>query len=346
MTQSINKKDAQADLLLNGESIEDVYKLIKTLSGKRGRDFKNITLDEFRDLYTTTTKRYSSFAIPKRSGGSRTISAPDPELKVVQTLLSTCLARLYEPPAAVHGFIEGKSVVSNAELHLRKPFVLNIDLLDFFHSIDSSRIMVVLQRQPFNFSERMAFHLTWLCCFKQRLPQGAPTSPVLSNIVCQRLDVLLQEFAVENNLTYTRYADDLSFSSSDEWKNEWPGQIGAIIAEEGFTVNAKKVRIQNSAQRQEVTGLTVNEKTNVSREYIRLIRSMLYNWEKLGYTSAQERFHKTFVKRPATYACEEPQLLYVLEGKLNYLKMVCGADDDIFLRYISQYFKLRKRDNM
>ena len=160
--------------------------------------------------------RYRTFAIPKKTPGeTREIKAPVPGLLRVQRLLLRCLTAAFTTcdPAA-HGFVPGRSVRSNAEPHVGRRFVLNLDLKDFFPSTSEKRIVAVLQLPPFALRKPVAALVASLCCDQDSLPQGAPTSPLLTNAVCQRLDRRLRQLARGHYCTYTRYADDLTFSSN------------------------------------------------------------------------------------------------------------------------------------
>lgn len=163
---------------------------------------------------TPTAQRYDSFDIPKRMGGKHRILAPFPALKFIQRKLGQILQMVYEPKPSVHGLGSGRSVVSNARRHLKKRYVLNIDLEEFFPSINYGRVRGMFLAKPYNLDPSVATALAQICCFENQLPQGAPTSPVVSNMICAQLDTQLQRLAKEHKCTYTRYADDLSFSTT------------------------------------------------------------------------------------------------------------------------------------
>lgn len=158
-------------------------------------------------------KKYVEFLIPKKSGGYRKISSPSTALKIIQRKLSQVLYSVYTPKAPVHGFTPSRSIVTNAEQHVRKRFVFNIDISDFFGSIHFGRVRGVFMKEPYNRPSEVATVLAQICCFSNKLPQGAPTSPVVSNMVCARLDSQLRLLAKERHCSYTRYADDITFST-------------------------------------------------------------------------------------------------------------------------------------
>jgi len=157
-------------------------------------------------------ERYDRFEIPKKSGGTRIILSPIPPLKKIQEKLKCALDKIYNPSRVVHGYVCGKSVVSNARKHSGRKYLLNIDLKDFFPSINFGRIYGLFKAYPFNFPEKIAMLIAQICTYEDQLPQGAPTSPVLSNMICKRLDKDLEKLSKIVKVTYTRYVDDISFS--------------------------------------------------------------------------------------------------------------------------------------
>lgn len=245
-------------------------------------------------------KKYEVFEVPKKSGGIRTIGAPSSVLKLIQRRLSEVLQNTYKPKPVVYGFVIGKNIVDNARRHRKKNWVLNIDLEDFFPSFNFGRVRGMFMSKPYNLPDSVATILAQICCFKNALPQGAPTSPVVSNMICAKMDSELQDLAWSCRCFYTRYADDITFSTT---LPEFPIQIAKvhslldveigkelqeIISNNGFTINLNKTRAFSRQQRQEVTGLTVNKLPNVRREYIAQIRAMLHAWEKYGLQAAED----------------------------------------------------------
>jgi hypothetical protein len=240
---------------------------------------------------------YSRFTIPKRRGGARVIDAPGDRLKDLQRLV---LRRLLSPlQAAPHatGFVPGRSIVDNARPHVGQAVVINLDLADFFASITADRVEAAWR--ALGWDAEAAAILTRICTHQGRLPQGAPTSPALSNLVCRRLDARLGGLARALGGRYTRYADDLTISLPGLGRNKrrrppGPSRSGPsprprrrgpsrkilatlreIIAAEGFSIQWKKrVRIQRAHQRQTATGLLVNRQVNLPRATRRLIRAM------------------------------------------------------------------------
>ena len=288
-------------------------------------------------------RRYVTFQIPKKKPGEfRTIDAPNPTLKTIQQCLNHVFQLLYTPNNAAVGFAKGRSVVSGARVHLNQRYVYNIDLKDFFPSITSGRLFKRLQSKPFGLNAEMASLVTDLCCDKQVLPQGAPTSPTITNFICERLDRKLLKLATAYNLRYTRYADDITFSGMQNVfadNGRFCQSLRHIIEdEEHFKINEDKTRLSHRGERQEVTGLIVNDKPNVSRKYVRQLRTMLHNWEQMGYESAQSEFIKYY--QPTKNVNGQHHIENIIGGKLDYLKMVKGANDSTYRKLNERFVKL------
>jgi hypothetical protein len=285
--------------------------------------------------------RYISFSIPKKTNGHRTISKPTKGIDILQKKLRPYLDAYYRIKAPVHGFVKGKSVVSNASNHSKRKYVLNIDLKDFYGSINFGRVRGVFMAKPFSFGEKAASLLAQLLCHQNKLPQGACTSPVISNLVSSNLDKKLVLLAKRYHCTYTRYADDITIScnkkdfpnslASYDGNNPITGKtiIGKLLEDTidsaGFTINHDKVRLQIPSIRQDVTGLTVNEFPNVKRRYIREIRAMLHDWKNNGAVQAEKNY---IIKHPEKRITIPENKLdgsffrKVVYGKLSFLKMV------------------------
>lgn len=278
-------------------------------------------------IYDFNDQKYLQFYLKKKKGGEREILSPIIELKILQRNLSKTLNLFYSPKITAHGFIENKSIITNAFRHLNQKYVLNIDLKDFFPSINFGRVYGLFNNPPFEFNKDIATILAQICCYNGKLPQGAPTSPILSNMICLRMDKRLLKLAKENYITYTRYADDLTFSTSrNDFESELKNEIERIIINEGFTVNQSKVRLQTRTMRQEVTGLTVNEKVNINRKYIRNIRAILHSWEKDGYETASIIYYAKYSKTRRSI----PTMKLSLRGKIEFIGSIRGKDDVIY----------------
>lgn len=296
--------------------------------------------------------RYCRCKIPKKMGGFRCISIPNKGLKNIQSWLNLLLTAIYVPSSYAMGFAVGRSVTTNGNAHIGKNYVLNLDLQDFFPSISQARIWKRIQLSPFNFPVEIANVVAGICCMKTvtdggqpkyELPQGAPTSPLLTNAICDTLDRRLEGLARRFGLQYTRYADDITFSSMHHVyakEGEFMQELRRIIKDQGFTVNEKKTRLQTRGQRQEVTGLIVNKKLNVTRRYTREMRQLLYIWERYGYSVAYTRFYPRYKAEKGHVKKGQPDLQNVLSGKLLYLKMVRGEQDNVYQRLNAQFQKL------
>ena len=295
--------------------------------------------------------RYRPFHIRKKNGKLRCIHAPARPLKTIQQCLNLVLQGMFSPHAAATGFVPGKSIADNARPHVGRPYVYNLDLKDFFPGVDFHRVRACLKLPPFDLVETrepLGFLIANLCCVRDaqnparaHLPQGAPTSPVLTNMVCQRLDRRLTGLAKRFGARYTRYADDLTFSSYTNLYR--PGgdfcrELERIIADQRFTINPDKTRLQREGYRQEVTGLVVNEKLNVSRRYVRTVRAMLHNWETRGYEEAEILFRRHY-EAGKVGGGKYPSLRLVLMGKLEFMKMVRGHQDGLYQSYRQAFEK-------
>ncbi len=384
--------------------------------------------------------RYKEFNIKKKSGAQRTIHAPIKGLKSLQKTLSFVLQCVYEPHSAAMGFVRDKSIVENAKLHVGSTYVYNIDLKDFFPSVDQARVWKCLQLKPFSLNMESSVepqYMKWedfkkeflktdnpiqffkgkgrmftnteygpifvsnsfditkdkyillgsnnlktikgkslegslwlvnkvpntsrldianmiasLCCTEMEverkndsgnwekvklnvLPQGAPTSPVITNIVCQKLDYLLTGVAKRFGLKYSRYADDITFSSMHNVykpESEFLRELHRIIENQNFHIKESKTRLQKDGYRKEVTGLLVNEKVNVQQRYIKQLRMWLYYWERYGYERAFDFFLKQYISDKGHVKIRKPDMASVITGKLDYLKMVKGENNDLYLK--------------
>ena len=310
---------------------------------------------------------YKQFVIKKRDGSARVIAEPRKRLKVVQEKVLTFLTARAGPfKPAVHGFVPKRSILTNARIHCspKNHHVFNIDVKDFFPSITFFRVRGVLRKHPFNFSHEVATVIAHICTLDGSLPQGAPTSPLLSNLVCRSMDRDLTELARRNLARYTRYADDITFSFPVRKTSRLPAAI-CVVDDDGdlhvgaelhdlvtnkhhFTINPAKTRLSDRGRRMEVTGLTINQFPNVPRVFVDRIRGALNAWEKYGYAAADKQW-KDRVTKAATGAYEKkpwkrqtrrgkvPELKNVLWGKLLYLRMVRGKDDIIYTRLAERF---------
>lgn len=298
-----------------------------------------------------TQGRYREFYIPKRSGGRRRISAPRTgTYKYMLHALNLLLGSLYTPSSSAMGFAPGRSIVTGAEKHVGQHYVFNTDLRDFFPSVRRARVKASLLLPPFGFTEEVAIAVAGLCTVRVDapgddgqparpiyvLPQGAPTSPLLTNAVCDRLDRRLSGLARRCGANYTRYADDITFSSPHNLYAEestFRTELARILAVEGFEMNEAKTRVQRSGQRQEVTGLVVNRRVNVCRHYVRSLRAVLHVWRRYGYDAALAallRHDRVVPERRGRRRL--PDLTRVVEGRLLFVRQVRGTADPLYAR--------------
>jgi|TARA_B110000037_G_scaffold141158_1_gene159579 hypothetical protein len=326
----INSVDEFASLL-NFIEVNNTHLLDK-------KKFTPINSKYLYHLSITKGKRYIEFKIPKKSGKKRKIETPDELLKRVQKLINYILQIIFEPYShySSNGFLFGKGIIRNAKPHINKKYVLNLDIKDFFPSINFRRVKVVLELNPFNLKderERISFIIANICTYKNHLPQGVPTSPILSNIVTQRLDRKLTKESLNLNIKYTRYADDLTFSSNQNILNQsFIKKVERIVKLENFELNNDKTRLQTSMQRQQVTGLIVNEKLNIKRKYLQKVRAMLNNWDKGGLMYAEQIFKKHQPFEKIEYPFKN-----VLLGHISFIKQIKGAENNVSIKLIEKY---------
>jgi RNA-directed DNA polymerase len=211
--------------------------------------------------------RYTVFQVPKKRGGTRTISTPATALKIIQRKLNQILLQVYTPKPSVHGFVINRSILSNAKVHVGRRNVLNVDLEDFFPSINYGRVRGLFMGVPYKLDPKVATILAQICCFNNQLPQGAPTSPIITNMICAKMDSELMKLAKATKSDYSRYCDDITYSTNlSEFPSnlatvnslgqiELGSELSRIIHLNGFKVNSKKTRLRRKNLRQEVTGM-------------------------------------------------------------------------------------------
>jgi RNA-directed DNA polymerase len=306
---------------------------------------------------------YSSFKLPKKTGGYREIHAPGARLKEHQQKLAEDLKRIFGNRSLVaHSFIPRRSIVTNALPHVGRASVVRVDLTDFFGHITFARVQGVFKASPFNFPYDVSSVLAQFCCYQKKLPQGAPTSAALTNFVCLTLDGMLSRLARRFKARYTRYSDDLTFSfkylplkkisrdffivakDDDDRILVTPGpMLQKTIEDAGFQINPIKTRGANQNRRQLITGLIVNKKLTTTRKYTDQIRRALHIWEKFGIKIAEERC--TPILNNRAYASEmTPDFIPVIRGKLNFLSMVTGRAGATYQQFALKYNQLLRRD--
>ncbi|GIO99028.1 hypothetical protein J14TS5_41140 [Paenibacillus lautus] len=349
----MNYFNAKPELMANDQSLISSFKSLQSF-----RDVCNlleVTPTHLRYILfeKTPSQYYTFFTISKKSGGIREIIAPNGALKILQEKLNKIFKLAYKPNASIHGFTIDRSIVTNARMHLGKNHLLNFDLADFFPSINFGRVRGVLI-SFFGMGSEAATVIANICCYKNSLPQGAPTSPILSNMVCFNLDKQLQLVARKNGCTYTRYADDITFSTT---KHLFPKSIAfveneivyigpkilKILEDNSFKVNHLKTRLNNRLQHLGVTGITVNKILNVKRDYIKKIRAILRCLEINSLEQAQFIFETKYTKiRNKAPNSEYPSILNVVKGMIDYVGAVKGTQDPIYEKLAFRYNQICK----
>ena len=249
---------------------------------------------------------YTRFSIPKRDGSPREVCAPKPQLRWVQRQILYEILEKVPPHEAAHGFVRGRSTVTNAAPHKGAAFVLKFDLENFFPTIHYYRVMGLFASLGYSIgngrfqvrddSRQIAPVLARLCVFVEDpnawgtgfMPQGAPTSPAISNLVCRGMDARLDGLAREVGGVYTRYADDLTFSfpeTSPVNVGRFRWWVDQICHQEGFFLNQSKFRVIRRSQRQTVTGIVINDELRVPRRERRRFRAILHNCKTQGIQS-------------------------------------------------------------
>ena len=303
--------------------------------------------------------RYKKFCIKKKNGSDREILAPVKGLKIIQRKLNSIFNLIYNPLDCVFGFSNNRNIKMNATRHTRKT-ILNLDLKDFFTTINFGRVRGLFMSDPFKFNEKIATILAQLCCYEGALPQGAPTSPILSNMICYRMDKALMGLSKKNGLFFTRYADDITFSSSGNYFSDdliyydddslAIGQELKKIIEHNnkFIINKRKVIFisKKSRERRQVTGLVINKKLNVKRSYIRGIRAMLHAWERFGPIKAQEEHFSKYSKKQKRYCYSKDYFRKMVLGKILFVKHIRGESSPVFRRLINKYYDLIERPDL
>jgi RNA-directed DNA polymerase len=289
---------------------------------------------ELRKIWYYRGRMYQHFSIAKGPNKVRMISAPDERLKFLQRKLADKLTELYRPRNPVHGFVAERSIKTNALAHLHRRFVVNIDLKDFFPAITQKRVEGMLS--SLGIDARVAEIIARICSNNAHLPQGAPSSPVLSNMICFRLDKKLMGIAKEARCIYTRYADDITFSSHQPptalFEAALPStgrfspdllapKLRDVFLQNGFSIHPNKAHYADRHSRRIVTGLKVNELLNIDRGYVRNIRAALHSVETLGIEGAEKKFHEKHGGGSSLAAH--------LQGKISFLTHIKGQSDPV-----------------
>lgn len=285
------------------------------ISGLRDlADHLNCSTSYLGMLAFNTKDEYQPFRIQKKSGGHRLIHAPSDRLKKIQRqILRTILCRLHNTDNCF-GFVPGRNIRDNASSHARAAAVLNLDIENFFGSVEASRVLSVFRQAGYN--TRVSWLLCQLCTHRNVLPQGAPTSPQLANFSCYRMDVRLHSYCMRRSLIYTRYADDLSFSGQSRAQlAKVKPFLCHIVSDSGFSINHTKTRLLGTGQRLSVTGLVVGpNKVGIGRQKLRRIRAEIHR----------------------AHLSQDSGALPRLQGLLDYVYDVDPARYEILVQYLGK----------
>ena len=268
-------------------------------------------------LIILSDQLYNNVDIPKKLGGYRTIDIPIEGLKYVQRWILDNILYNIPTSTASTGFVPKKSIKENAEKHVNKDCVITFDIKDFFPTIKFEEVFRIFNY--FGYTNDMSYVFAKLCTRLGSLPQGAPTSPYISNIACLKLDKRLLNLTQSLNANYTRYADDMTISGG-RFLIKYLDLFKEIISEEGFVINNKKTNIKYRHDRQMVTGLVVNEKVSIPKKTKRYLRQQIYFCMKYGVSN-----HLNYIK------CNKSNFKEHLYGLAYFIKMVESEEGDKFL---------------
>lgn len=257
---------------------------------------------------------YRNFTIPKKNGSLRQISEPLPNLKIIQRWILDNILYQIEPSPYAKGFVPRRSIKENARFHRKQEMVLCLDIENFFSSISSAKV-----RQFFlscGYSNNLTYYLTRLCTLNGGLPQGAPTSPTLSNLIFASLDNKISKYCLDNKIRYSRYADDLTFSGSFV-AGTLINNVKRHLDELKLTIKAEKTRLMRRHERQEVTSVVVNEKLQATRKLRRDLRQAVYYIEQFGLNAHLDKIKE----RRANYTKH-------LMGQATFILFLNPSDKD------------------
>ncbi|WP_279151331.1 retron St85 family RNA-directed DNA polymerase [Photobacterium iliopiscarium] len=247
-------------------------------------------------LSSKAESHYKTYYIPKVSGKVRLIAQPSRELKAIQAWILRNILDKLSVSSCSKGFELGTSILDNAIPHIGSNFILTIDLKDFFPNVAASKVYGVFNSIGYN--KELSTLLTNLCTYDGGLPQGAPTSPKLANLVCAKLDARIQGYAGSRGIVYTRYADDMTFSANTITKIIKTKQfIGTIISDEGFKINNNKTVVCGTKRQKKITGLILSE-NNVGIG-------------RMKYREIRVKIHHLFIDKSSDYAHINGMLAYV-----------------------------------
>jgi len=249
-----------------------------------------VKLEKYNEVVKNRLGYYEEFNLKKKNGGFRQINAPKGELLNYQRWVKTYILDQLQFPSYLTAYQKGKSIADNARAHAKQPLIIKFDLQDFYGHISQDKVFGMFK--ILGYGTAIAIDLAKICCMPglidgeketnlAYLPQGAPTSPAISNFAAGRMDRRLLEYAKRTGFNYTRYADDLTFSGPLK-STFHKGMVEQIISDEGFTVNQRKTRFVPSSANQLVTGLNVNHRAVVPKKMRRMVHTHLHNCLRSG----------------------------------------------------------------
>jgi RNA-directed DNA polymerase len=281
---------------------------------------------------------YKSFSVPKKEGGERHIEAPGEELKRILGRLNQYLQSIYffEKSSASYGFILGvqndddrRNVLTNARKHAGRPYLLNVDMKDFFHFVTREQVLQIFLGEPFRFKGELPDLLADLTTYQGRLPMGAPTSPVLSNFACRELDAELIALSENMLWVYTRYADDMSFSAKLPFNSEKIASVRALIRKAGFEVNERKVNMFGPDEEKIVTGLLVTDTVTLAPDFLpRLSDDIGHLQQIMKAQNEQGQLHTKWVE----------QFKKQIIGRINFAGFVLKKNNEQYIQLKDAYY--------
>lgn len=293
---------------------------LKHLSLLLGIDVKKL----LAEIYGNEEKLYKKVLIPKKKRGTRELLIPNNSLKYIQRWILDNILNNMKVSKFAMGFEQNKSIFNNAIVHLDQECIINMDLKDFFPSIERKRIFNIFYY--YGYTKEMSFILSKLCTCNKVLPQGSPASPKIANIVCLKLDKRISELCKKYNARYSRYADDITISGRKGIESIIK-IVENIIENEGFKINKYKTRIAYKNKRQEVTGLNLNSgKVTIPKEYKRKLKQEIYYCQKYGVED-----HLNHIK------CEKAFYKEHLYGKAYFINMI---EPEIAEKFLSELNKI------
>lgn len=331
---TLDKKESDEALLKSNNLF--LIKDSKDLANKMGIQLKALRFLTYTEKLSKRTD-YIRFQMVKKSGGFRKISAPKPQLKHLQYWILENILNKVEVSQQTHGFVAKRSILSNATPHVGKAVVINCDLENFFptlsyprvkglfkslgYSVEIATILAILTTEAQQKEVILDGEKLYLYTGERYLPQGSPTSPMITNLICRKMDKRMEGISQNLGFTYTRYADDMTLSSNEYLNiNKMLYWIKGISKEEGFILHPKKTRIMKKGSRQEVTGVVVNEKPSINRKELKKFRALLYQIEKTGIEGK-------------SWHGKSENLISIIWGYANFIKMI---DRQKGKKYITQ----------